>query len=473
MRSLRTRLLISHSLPLIIIILFIGFALDYLVETQILLPNIADELTNEAKLLAELAALQPDLWDDSENAQVYLSRLEPLLGAYVSLFDFQGKFLASTDPYVINLVNPVDMDIKQVQSENTIVQTTYSVDQEASVVNVFVLVHEDAETIIGVIQMTYHLENVYDQFLVLRRGIIGILTIGIFLGAGIALLLAANLSQALRQVNISIQKLATGQDIEGIAEEGPEEIRELMRTVNSLVSRIQTVETTRRKLLANLVHEIGRPLGALLPAVQALQAGAARNEELRQELLVGMEDEISILRRLLDDLTGLYDQFVGTFALAFQAINLSEWLPGLIRNQREAAQEKGLTWHSNIGADLPIIEVDPDRIAQAIGNLIDNALKFTHSGGEITFSAGFKGNEIWIRVQDTGSGIPIEDQEFVFTPFFLGRTDKRFPQGMGLGLSIASDLVTAHQGRLEFESVPGEGSCFTIWLPNPPEEKIS
>jgi len=102
MQSLRIRLLISHSLPLIIIILLTGFALDYLVETQILLPSMANELTNEAKLLAELTSLQSDLWEDSENSQAYLSRLEPLLGAYVTLFDFQGKYLASTDPYVLN-----------------------------------------------------------------------------------------------------------------------------------------------------------------------------------------------------------------------------------------------------------------------------------------------------------------------------------------------------------------------------------
>lgn len=465
MQSLRTRLLISHSLPLIIIILLTGFALDYLVETQILLPNMADELTNEAKLIAELAALQPDLWDDSEYAQTYLSRLEPLLGAYVTVFDSQGKYLASTDPYVLNSVNPTTIKLEQVQSENTIIRTTYGVYQEASVVDVFVPIHKDANTIVGVIQMTYHLENVYEQLLTLRRGIIGILTIGVFLGSGIALLLAANLSRALKQVNISIQKLATGQEVEVVDEEGPEEIRDLMRTVNSLVSRVQTMETTRRKLLSNLVHELGRPLGALLLAVQALQAGAAQNEDLRQELLVGMEDEINILRRLLNDLTGLYDQFVGTFVLERQAVNLNELLPGLVRSQQKAAQAKGINWYSDIHSNLPIIDVDPDRLAQAIGNLVDNAIKFTPSEGAITFSAGFQGNEVWIRVLDTGPGIPVEDQKFVFTKFFQSRSETRFPQGMGLGLSIAHDLVTAHQGRLEFESLPGKGSSFTIWLP--------
>jgi len=250
MRSLRTRLLISHSLPLIIIILLTGFALDYVVETQILLPTFADELSNEAKLLAEFAALQADLWEEAQNAQAYLSRLEPILGAYVSLFDSQGKFLSSTDTRILDLENPPSIIIEQVLSEDTIIQTTFSNHLETHVVDVFVPVFRDDETIIGVIQMTYLLENVYGQFLTLRRGIIGTLIMGVLLGTGIALLLAVNLSRALRQVSDSIQQLATGQDVTSPVEQGPEEIRELIRTVNTLVGRLQTMEITRRKLLA-------------------------------------------------------------------------------------------------------------------------------------------------------------------------------------------------------------------------------
>ena len=84
MRSIRTRLLISHSLPLLIIILLTGFALDYVVETRILLPGFADELTAEARLLAELTALQPDIWDEAQKAQSYLIQLEPILTPNVS-----------------------------------------------------------------------------------------------------------------------------------------------------------------------------------------------------------------------------------------------------------------------------------------------------------------------------------------------------------------------------------------------------
>ncbi|MEN8172449.1 MAG: HAMP domain-containing sensor histidine kinase [Chloroflexota bacterium] len=468
MRSLRTRLVISHSLPLLIVILLTGFALDYVVETRILLPGFADELSNEAKLLAELTALQPTIWDDSQDAQAYLTRLESILAPNVSIFDLDGNFLASTDPS-LNYTNLPDITLEDILLEDALIQTTYSRHLEASVLDVFVPVLDDTEAIVGVIQMTYHLKDVYGQFLALRRVIMGVLTTAVVLGIGIALLLAVNLSNALRKISVSIHQLTAGQEVALTEEQGPEEIRDLIRTVNMLVARLRALETTRRKLLANLVHELGRPLGALLSAIQALEAGAVENENLRQELLMGMEDEISILRRLLDDLTGLYDQTVGSFSLEKQQVNLNEWLPNLFRTQRLAVDAKGLYWQSNISNKLPVMQIDPERLAQSIGNLVNNAIKFTPQGGTVTVDADTQADEVWIRVQDTGFGIPVEDQGFVFTPFFRGRAETRFPQGMGLGLGIARDLVIAHHGRLEFETTPGEGSSFTIWLPRPPE----
>jgi len=472
MRSLRTRLLISHSLPLLIIIFLTGFALDYVVETRILLPGFAAELTSEAKLLAELTARQPNIWDEVQEAEAYLVQLEPILMPNVSLFDLQGNFLASTDASLKSAA-PFSIKLENLLSENILIQTAYSRHLESSVVDVFTPVRDDSGSLLGMIQMTYHLEDVYGQFLALRRVIIGVLTVGIFLGIGLALFLAVNMSRALRQITESVQQLADGKEVALPEEQGPEEVSNLIQTVNTLVTRLRTLETTRRKLLSNLVHEIGRPLGALLPAVQALEAGAVENKVLRQDLLAGMEDELGILRRLLDDLTGLYDQSVGSFVLEDRLVDLNKWLPNLFHTQREVARTKGLYCQSNFSDTLPVLKIDPDRLAQAIGNLVNNAIKFTPQGGTIIVGAGVQADEVWIQVKDTGCGIPIEDQGFIFTPFFRGRAETRFPQGMGLGLSIARDLITAHQGRLEFESVSGEGSSFIIWLPNLPEEKPS
>jgi len=132
---------------------------------------------------------------------------------------------------------------------------------------------------------------------------------------------------------------------------------------------------------------------------------------------------------------------------------------------REAAREKRLRWQATIPADLPVLEVDPDRLGQAVGNLLSNAIKYTPAGGSVSVSAGVEDEAVWIRVSDTGSGVAPEEQDRIFDPFYRGDAAGRFAKGLGVGLTIARDMVTAHGGRLEIDSDVGLGSRFTIWLP--------
>jgi two-component system sensor histidine kinase BaeS len=242
-------------------------------------------------------------------------------------------------------------------------------------------------------------------------------------------------------------------------------VTRLARAYNILVDRLLAVEQSRRQLLGNLVHELGRSLGAIHSAVQALQLGADRDLVLRAELLAGIEAHMGHLKRLLDDLASFYEQVSGRFALSVRSVNLGEWLPQVISPWGAAAREQGLTWEVSLADDLPSLEVDPDRLGQVLGNLLSNGIKYTPPGGKLVLTAGVDAVEVWIQVSDTGPGISPEDQERIFTPFFRGSTNGRFPQGMGLGLGIARDLILAHGGRLVLDSALGEGSRFTIWLP--------
>jgi len=473
MRTLRTRIIISHILPLLIVLLLIGVALDYVLETRILLPNLSDELINEAKLFVEMTKNNRPIWDDPVDAQDYLDSLEPILYPFVMLLDSQGQILASTDPFdarqIGSVIEPRERFAEALERGASI-QTMYSRQLEANIVDVLVPARRSDGQVIGVVRMSYHLENVYGQFLSLRYILIGILTVGILLGVIMALLLALNLGNALQRVTYAVQQLATGQEYKPPLEQGPEEIQVLLRTINSLVERLRDLENMRHKLLTNLIHELGRPLGALLLAVQALQAGAGQDEAMHVDLLAGMEEEMNILQRLLNDLTGLHDQVFGVMELKIQSVPLMQWLPNVLRTHQEAANTKGLLWQVTISEELPTIDADPNRLAQAIGNMVNNAIKFTPSGGTVSVDASVQDEEVWIRVKDNGPGIPLDEQANIFTPFYRGHSENRFPQGMGLGLSIAHDLVVAHHGRLEFKSVPGEGSSFTIWLPCIPNE---
>jgi signal transduction histidine kinase len=250
-----------------------------------------------------------------------------------------------------------------------------------------------------------------------------------------------------------------------LPQQGPQEIQQLSRAIYDLAEHRRRLEQDRRKLLANLVHELGRSLGALYSATQACRHGAYEDVETRQTLLEGMEAELLGLRRLVDDLSLLRDKVVGNFKLHPRETALGQWLAQTSNLWREAAEEKGIAWESYIPTNLPRLNMDPERLNQALGNLINNSIKYTPAGGKVLVQAGVSSGSVWIRVSDTGPGIPPEDLEHIFTPFYRGHRAGEDQDGLGLGLSIAKDLVNAHQGRLEVSSTLGQGSDFSIWLP--------
>jgi signal transduction histidine kinase len=125
-----------------------------------------------------------------------------------------------------------------------------------------------------------------------------------------------------------------------------------------------------------------------------------------------------------------------------------------------------LIWSSDIPANLPTVNIDPERMGQAIGNLLSNGIKYTPVEGSVSLSARQEGAEILIIVTDSGPGIVLEEHEKIFEPFFRSSHDRRFPQGLGLGLTIARDMVEAHDGQLVVSSEEGRGSQFVIHLPS-------
>jgi signal transduction histidine kinase len=293
----------------------------------------------------------------------------------------------------------------------------------------------------------------------------GVLLLAVLAGIGLGSYLAVTIGRPVGQVTEAINTLTQGELHTRLPERGPQEMRVLTRSVNTLVERLISLEQARRQLLANLVHELGRPLGALHSAIRALQKGADRDPQLGKDLLNGMDAQTLRLQRLLDDLAGLYDQVLGPLELNRQVIVVQEWLPAVLVPWEAAAKEKGLGWQVQLADALPDLLADPDRLAQAIGNLCSNAVKFTPNGGQVTVQTGADQERFWIQVKDNGPGILPQDQGKVFEPFFRGPHDRRIRQGMGLGLTIARDIINAHQGEIEMHSEPGIGSEFTIYLP--------
>jgi signal transduction histidine kinase len=466
-RTLRTRFVLSHILPLIVVLPLVGLLMVYVLESQVLLENLATELETQAVLVAGMVSAHGEVWEDPNQAQAFVTRMEARVHARVMLVDPNQALVSSSDPeHADSHGQPIQLqDWPTVVAGKNVVRKprTWSLYKQG--VDVLVPVYGADQQIVGVVRLSYLVDSLGKRFQRHRTLIAAVLIGGLVLGVATGVVLAANLERPLRQVTQAVCQLSEGQRTELLVEHGPNEVRLLVRAVNTLVERLRSLEQARRKLLANLVHELGRPLGAFHSAIQALLRGADEDVTVRRDLLVGMGQEVSRLRRLLDDLATLHDRTLGPLEIDLRATPLSEWLMQTLGPWREAAQAKGLRWQADVPLSLPVIEIDPDRLGQALGNLLSNAIKYTPSGGRVSVRAGVEEDALWVRVSDTGPGIRAEDQARIFQPLYRAQADRRFPQGMGLGLSIAHDLVIAHGGRLETESTLGEGSEFTIWVP--------
>jgi two-component system, OmpR family, sensor histidine kinase BaeS len=465
-RSLRTRLILSHLLPLLVVVPLLGIALVYVVETQVLLVNVSDELTQQALLLASATNARPEIWTSSVEAQAFIDTYSSNLGVDVTLLEPGGDLLASSIPDETGLgVTVESQEIVTLLSGERSVRTHYSVNLQSNVTEILLPVQNSEAQMIGIIHVSQTLADAYQRFQNLRYLILGMLVIELLLGAMIGLVLALNLNRQLHQVARAMDSIASAEQLAMLPEGGPDEIRSLLHSFNTMVERLQLSQQARQKLLANLVHELGRPLGALHSAIRALINGADENPELRRDLLAGMDAQVERLKPLLDNLAELHGNVLGHIELQRRPTPLSEWLPTILGTWRAAAEEKGLHWQADIPDALPTVEIDPDRMAQVIGNVLSNAVKYTPPGGSVDIEAGTNEHEVWVSVSDSGPGISEVEQERIFQPFYRGQGSHRFPQGMGLGLTIALDLVNVHGGRLVLDSATGHGSKFTVFLP--------
>lgn len=467
MRTLRSRLILSHILPILVIVPLVGIALIYILETQGLLTDLSNELTRQAILTAQMAAQQPGIWHDLGQARIFVAQVSTRHQSQVMLLDPDGKLITSSrGDDIVQVGQRVDLpNLSNILAGNHQVQVNYGRDTQMRIVEVLVPIVNADQQVVGIVRMTDQLSNASEQFRRLRYTIAGVLAGELLLGVVVALVLALDLERSLRRVTEAIYGVAGGRQWATLPERGPQEIRLLLRAFNTLIERLRMMEEARRRLLANVVHEVGRPIGALQAAIEALLNGADKDEAFRRQLLEGMAAETDRLQPLLANLTKLHDQVLGTLELNYHPTPLAEWLPRTVATWREAVQAKGLHWQETIPNTLPVVDIDPDRLAQVLGNLLSNALKFTEPGGTVTLEAGTEARDVWIRISDTGLGIAPEEQARIFEPFYRTHPGRRFPQGLGLGLTIAQDLVQAHGGHLELDSAPGHGSRFSLWLP--------
>jgi len=342
-RSLRDHLILSHILPSLIILPITALALFYVLEKQVLIPQLAQNMIGEARLLAEINRAEYELWGNPIFFEDLLNRVEIDPALRIMFLDPKGTLLyssvASDAPWKGITLNMGGVSLAQ--SGREAVLTNYSPWRISDVlIDVFKPILSPSGSVIGIVRVTYKIASISDLVFQTRSWIMVVLLVSTILGGGLGSYLAIRISRPLQRVTRAIYDLAQGNRHEPLEPQGARELRQLVDAVNYLVEQLRGLEQARRHLLANLVHELGRPLGAIRSAIHALMRGAAHDEQLLLELGQGMDEETRRMQKILDDLARFHDQIIGNLELTFEKLDLSAWLRVVLRPWEEAAHEK-------------------------------------------------------------------------------------------------------------------------------------
>ncbi|HPS48089.1 MAG TPA: HAMP domain-containing sensor histidine kinase [Flexilinea sp.] len=471
MKNLRLQFILSHTLPVLITIPLVGIALSYAMETHLILKDMKQTIQDQAALITQYSEGNPEVLKEEQAAEQMIQEIRPNLVTGVILFDHAWNVLATTDEDKNKITQRfpppmMEMEFGQSGLEPVINISKYNPFKHSEdIIEMMVPVTNSDNQLLGLIRLNFPVTYFEEQLKQTSNRILLILICGVILGVLFGLINAISLEKRLSRTTGAIYDLSLGIRNNPLPEEGPEEMQKLAKAFNSLSQKLDSSEQTRTKLVSYLTHELGRPLGGLSSAVDALQMGAAQDEKLVQDLTVGMKNEIKRLELLVGDIALLREKTDPINLYVMKPVALSAWLNEVCSYWAEYARDKDIKLVDEIDQNLPTIKMDENRMYQAVGNLLSNAIKYSPNGKTVTFRAFQTDDEIQIQVTDQGCGIDREDLPHIFESFYRGSENKRIIQGMGLGLTISQDVVQAHRGTITVESEKGVGSTFTIHLP--------
>jgi signal transduction histidine kinase len=285
--------------------------------------------------------------------------------------------------------------------------------------------------------------------------------------AAVALLvarwLARGMTQPLRDMAKAAQEMERGDYRQRVVTASRDEVGQLAVAFNGMSAELESLERVRRDLVANVSHELKTPISALRAHLENLLDGVEQPEPETLQVMLAQSERLG---RLVDQLLELSRLESGDVPLRREPVSLRSLVSRVLSEIAVTRLRHDVELAHDVPDDLPPIYADAERVHQVLFNLLDNAVRFTPSGGRIRVTASSRNGSVDVAVHDTGPGIAPEHLPRLFERFYRVDTARsRDEGGTGIGLAIARSVVEAHGGRIWAESEPGKGSTFTFELP--------
>jgi two-component system sensor histidine kinase BaeS len=285
--------------------------------------------------------------------------------------------------------------------------------------------------------------------------------------------LTGGVTASVGRINRAAREVTLGRLDVDVPVEGSDEVAELAASFNDMTRRLREAERTRAEseaarshLLTAIGHDLRTPLASVRVIVEALSDGVVDDPETVARYLRTARGDLATLSRLVDDLSTLANLESGGMELERQPNSMADLISDILESFALRAQQKQVALRGEPRAHADIADFDVRYMERALANLVENALRYTPSGGEIVLTTDLVAGGLCVRVSDTGPGIPESDVPRVFERFYRGDASRsRATGGSGLGLAIVKGVAEAHGGSVGVETSIDRGTTFSLVLP--------
>lgn len=344
--------------------------------------------------------------------------------------------------------------------------TTKVVRQHAKSVEIYLsVVSADRQSVYGVVVMNFSFQSVlslYDHMKTVMFSVILMLSIMVIV---VSWIVSGRLVGPLSRIVESVDHIGAGDFSEKMEVVDNLEVRNISESINSMLAAVQNLEDSRQEFVSNVSHELKTPITSIKVLAESLTIQEDVPVELYREFMVDINQELDRMNKIVNDLLSLVKLDKSAVQMSIEEVNINEFIEGILKGITPIASQRNI--EIIYESVRPVAaQIDSVKLGMAFRNIIENAVKYNFDNGWVKVSLNADHKFFYLRVSDSGVGIPEELQDHIFERFY--RVDKarsRETGGNGLGLAITRNAVLLHRGSIKVHSVENQGTTFAVRIP--------
>ena len=327
------------------------------------------------------------------------------------------------------------------------------------------IVESGGEKVLGVMLASVSTDNIETtkQVLYTHGGVI--VGIAMILLAMLSVFLADRMVRPIHKITGAIENVTEGYSDDVLHVDTFTETRQLSEAFNKMLGRLKILDESREEFVSNVSHELKTPMTSMKVLADSLLEQDNVPVEMYQEFMKDIAKEIDRENQIITDLLSLVKMDRSGQTMNIQTMNINDLLEQILKRLKPIAEKKNVEMVMETFRPVNA-EIDETKFTLAVSNLVENAIKYNHENGWVHVSLNADHKYFYVKVEDSGIGIPEQDQAHIFERFYrVDKSHSREIGGTGLGLAIARNAVLVHRGSIKVYSNEGEGTTFTVRIP--------